>query len=151
MIYNIIIIFDWPFRSYSHRCLYNNNVLIFILERSMCSRLLWWNFLVRKIPSNVVLLFKVTGANKGIGLSTVKSLCQKLGPDAVVYLTARSVERGTQAVKELEGQGLKPKFHPLDVEDKKTIDIFAEYLKKEHGGLDVLVNNAGILFRVSYN
>ena len=87
---------------------------------------------------------QVTGANKGIGLATVKALCQKVGPEDIVYLTARSVERGTQAVKELEGLGLKPKFHPLDVGDQSSIDSFADYLKNEHGGIDVLINNAGV-------
>ena len=36
------------------------------------------------------------------------------------------------------------KFHVLDVSEEKSIDVFVEFLKKEHGEIDVVVNNAGI-------
>ena len=52
-------------------------------------------------------------------------------------------------MKELEGQGLKPKFHPLDVDDASSIEAFARFLKTEHGGLDVLVNNAAMAYKVA--
>ena len=65
-----------------------------------------------------------------------------------MYLTGRSIERGTKAVKDLETEGLKPRFHPLDVDDRSSIDAFASFIKKEHGGLDVLVNNAAIAYKV---
>jgi len=86
----------------------------------------------------------VTGANKGIGLSTVKFLCQKFDGD--VYLCSRDQTRGEDAVKELEGLGLKPKLFILAIDDEKTIVNLLEMLKKEYGGLDVLVNNAAIAF-----
>lgn len=91
---------------------------------------------------------QVTGSNKGIGFATVKALCSTAGSGAVVYLTARSVERGNDAVKKLNKEGLKPRFHPLDVDDASSIATFASFLKKEHGGLDVLVNNAAIAYKV---
>ncbi|KAA0203609.1 hypothetical protein HAZT_HAZT008226 [Hyalella azteca] len=89
----------------------------------------------------------VTGANKGIGLATVKALCEAVGSESIVYLTARSVERGTKAVEDLAKSGLKPRFHPLDVDDASSIETFATFLKKEYGGLDVLVNNAAIGYK----
>ncbi|KAA0203607.1 hypothetical protein HAZT_HAZT008224 [Hyalella azteca] len=92
-------------------------------------------------------IFVVTGANKGIGLATVKALCEAVGSESIVYLTARSVERGTKAVQDLAKSGLKPRFHPVDVDDASSIETFATFLKKEHGGLDVLVNNAAIAYR----
>uniref|UniRef100_A0A2P2HWY0 carbonyl reductase (NADPH) n=1 Tax=Hirondellea gigas TaxID=1518452 RepID=A0A2P2HWY0_9CRUS len=92
-------------------------------------------------------IFVVTGSNKGIGYGIVKALCKEAGNDAVVYLTARSVERGNEAVKALNKLGLKPAFHPLDVDDASSIETFANFLKKEHGGLDVLVNNAAMAFK----
>ncbi|KAA0203611.1 hypothetical protein HAZT_HAZT008227, partial [Hyalella azteca] len=91
----------------------------------------------------------VTGSNKGIGLATVKALCEAVGSESIVYLTARSVERGTKAVEDLAKSGLKPRFHPLDVDDASSIETFATFLKKEHGGLDVLVNNAAIAYKNS--
>lgn len=44
--------------------------------------------------------------------------------------------------------GLNPKFHQLDITDQKSIDTFKNYLRKEHGGIDVLVNNAAIAYKV---
>lgn len=85
----------------------------------------------------------VTGANKGLGFATVKGICKRF--DGIVYLTARDDARGLDAVKKLENLGLKPRFHFLDVSDKNSIKNFADYIKKEHGGIDVLVNNAAIL------
>jgi len=88
----------------------------------------------------------VTGGNKGIGFAIVKALCQQY--DGSVYLTARDITRGTNAVKELEKQGFKPKFHQLDITDDDSITKFRDYLRSTYGGLDVLVNNAAIAFKV---
>ncbi|CAM6005343.1 unnamed protein product [Sphagnum balticum] len=37
--------------------------------------------------------------------------------------------------------------HTLDISDAKSCANLAQFLKKEHGGIDVLVNNAGIAFK----
>lgn len=88
----------------------------------------------------------VTGGNKGIGYAIVKGLCEKF--DGTVYLTARDVNRGQEAVQKLKAQGFNPQFHQLDVTDEVSIETFRDYLKKTYGGLDVLVNNAAIAFKV---
>ncbi|XP_026501073.1 carbonyl reductase [NADPH] 1-like [Vanessa tameamea] len=85
----------------------------------------------------------VTGANKGLGFSIVKGLCERF--NGIVYLTSRNEKRGLEAVKKLNALGLKPQFYSLDVSDKSSIKKFADYIKTKHGGLDVLVNNAGML------
>lgn len=89
----------------------------------------------------------VTGGNKGIGFAIVKKLCQEF--DGIVYLTARDNQRGLNAVKELEAQGLKPKFHQLDINEDDSVKTFHDYLKKSYGGIDVLVNNAAIAFKTN--
>lgn len=89
----------------------------------------------------------VTGSNKGIGFAIVKALCSKFDGD--VLLTARDVTRGQNAVKELEKEGLKPKFHMLDISSIESIKNLASYLKDQYGGLDVLVNNAAIAYKVA--
>lgn len=89
----------------------------------------------------------VTGGNKGIGFAIVKGLCQQF--DGTVILTARDVDRGSNAVKQLEKQGLNPKFHQLDVTDDNSISSFRDHLEKTYGGIDVLVNNAAIAFKVA--
>jgi carbonyl reductase 1 len=45
--------------------------------------------------------------------------------------------------------GLKPKFHQLDVTDQKSLETFRDFIKNEHGGIDVLVNNAATAYKVS--
>lgn len=80
----------------------------------------------------------VTGGNKGIGLSIVRALCKQFDGD--VYLTARDEGRGKQAVKELEKEGLHPKFQILDISNVKSVDDFKNFLIKEYGGIDVFVH-----------
>ncbi|KAL2335932.1 hypothetical protein Fmac_010378 [Flemingia macrophylla] len=86
----------------------------------------------------------VTGANKGIGLETVKGLASK---GIKVVLTARDEKRGYLAVEELKKKcgfsGLVV-FHQLDVTDPDSIASLVEFVKTKFGRLDILVNNAGI-------
>ncbi|XP_061707973.1 carbonyl reductase [NADPH] 1-like [Cydia pomonella] len=92
----------------------------------------------------------VTGSNKGIGLAIVKALCKRF--DGTVYLTSRDEGRGKAAVAELNKLGLKPAYHQLDVIDRKSIERFRDYIKKNHGGIDVLINNAAVANSVAlYN
>lgn len=84
----------------------------------------------------------VTGSNKGIGLSIVKGLCKRF--DGVVYLTSRDENRGKAAVESLNADGLFPEFHQLDVSDRKSVERFRDHLKSKYGGIDILINNAGI-------
>ncbi|KAG8000275.1 Carbonyl reductase [NADPH] 1 [Nibea albiflora] len=89
----------------------------------------------------------VTGSNKGIGLSIVRALCKQYEGD--VYLTARDTGRGEEAVTSLTSEGLKPMFHQLDINDLNSITTAAAFFKDKYGGVDVLVNNAGIAFKVA--
>ena len=63
---------------------------------------------------------------------------------------ARSEQNGQEAVKKLNGEGLKPKFHQLDLNDVSSMEKMKIFLKEEYGGLDILVNNAGMAFKVLY-
>ncbi|KAL0288610.1 UNVERIFIED_CONTAM: (+)-neomenthol dehydrogenase [Sesamum calycinum] len=83
----------------------------------------------------------VTGANKGIGLETVRQLA-KAG--ATVVLTARNEKRGTEATRLLHESGLSNVvFHQLDVRDAKSIQSLADFITAHFERLDILVNNAG--------
>lgn len=53
------------------------------------------------------------------------------------------------AVDELCKEGLNPKFHQLDIDDTASIERLYNFLKVNYGGLDVLVNNAGIAYKVN--
>nr|BAB62840.2 carbonyl reductase 1 [Cricetulus griseus] len=87
----------------------------------------------------------VTGANKGIGFAITRELCSKFSGDVV--LTARDEARGKAAVQQLQAEGLSPRFHQLDIDDLQSIRALRDFLLKEYGGLDVLINNAGIAFK----
>ncbi|KAM6916666.1 carbonyl reductase [NADPH] 1 isoform 2-T2 [Xenentodon cancila] len=89
----------------------------------------------------------VTGGNKGIGLAIVKALCKQFQGD--VYLTARDVGRGQEAVQALTSEGLKALFHQLDINDLNSISTAAAFFKEKYGGVDILINNAGIAFKVA--
>ncbi|MBD4471534.1 SDR family NAD(P)-dependent oxidoreductase, partial [Xanthomonas citri pv. citri] len=53
--------------------------------------------------------------------------------------------KGHAAAKALSKAGGEIGFHPLDVTDPAQIARLAEWVERELGGADVLVNNAGIL------
>ncbi|MCI4393744.1 hypothetical protein PGIGA_G00161020 [Pangasianodon gigas] len=89
----------------------------------------------------------VTGSNKGIGLAVVRALCKQYDGD--VYLTARDVARGTAAVEGLKAEGLAPLFRQLDITDPGSVRAARDFFKAEYGGVDVLINNAGIAFKMA--
>lgn len=82
----------------------------------------------------------VTGANRGIGFAVVKTL---LGKDYSVILTARSESSGLEALNKLGNPG-NLYFHSLDVSNQNSVDQIWNFVEKEFGRLDVLINNAGI-------
>uniref|UniRef100_A0A915Q1G7 carbonyl reductase (NADPH) n=1 Tax=Setaria digitata TaxID=48799 RepID=A0A915Q1G7_9BILA len=96
-------------------------------------------------------VFAVTGANKGIGYGIVKGLAEKVH-GGIIYLTARNDKLGTESLRKLikelgDKRRSEINFHQLDITSRNSCENFASFLKKEHGGLDVLINNAGIAFR----
>ncbi|KAK4492318.1 hypothetical protein RD792_003121 [Penstemon davidsonii] len=83
----------------------------------------------------------VTGANKGIGLETVRQLANA---HVTVVLTARNEKRGMEATKLLHESGLSNVvFHQLDVTDRHSIDSLVKFTTTHFKRLDILVNNAG--------
>lgn len=85
----------------------------------------------------------VTGANRGLGFETCKQLSQ-LG--VTVLLTSRDPTKGEVAAKQLIDKGLDVIFYQLDVSDRSNIkDIFTK-IENQFGRLDILINNAAILY-----
>jgi NAD(P)-dependent dehydrogenase (short-subunit alcohol dehydrogenase family) len=82
----------------------------------------------------------ITGANKGIGFETARQL-GTLG--MTVLVGARDEGRGRDAERALRDGGADARFVSLDVTDGKSVELAAEWIDKEYGRLDVLVNNAG--------
>jgi NAD(P)-dependent dehydrogenase (short-subunit alcohol dehydrogenase family) len=84
----------------------------------------------------------VTGGNRGMGFETCRQLA---GRGARVVLTSRDPAKGEAAARRLQDDGLDVRDHPLDVADDKSIGRLAEFVRREFGRLDMLVNNAGIV------
>jgi NAD(P)-dependent dehydrogenase (short-subunit alcohol dehydrogenase family) len=82
----------------------------------------------------------VTGANKGIGFEIARGL-GALGWS--VGVGARDDIRREEAVGKLQADGMDVFGVPLDVTDDKSVAAAARLLR-QRGGLDVLVNNAGV-------
>jgi NAD(P)-dependent dehydrogenase (short-subunit alcohol dehydrogenase family) len=85
------------------------------------------------------------GANSGIGYETAALLATN--PDYHILVCARSAEKGEQAVASLQASNPSGSFSTLvlDITDQTSITAAFEYVSKEYGKLDVLVNNAGII------
>ena len=58
----------------------------------------------------------------------------------------RDEARGREAVAGLAREGLHPRYHALDITDEAAITRLRDHLREQHGGIDVLVNNAGVCF-----
>ncbi len=77
----------------------------------------------------------ITGANKGLGYETARQL---IAAGHTVYLGCRDPRRGQDAA-----QRLGARLVQLDVTDQNSVAAAAD-LVDEMGGIDVLINNAGI-------
>ena len=84
----------------------------------------------------------VTGANRGLGLATARRLGRHCG---TVIVTARDASSGAEAAERLAREGVHATSLPMDVTDLASVRAAADRVAAEHGVLDVLVNNAGIL------
>lgn len=82
----------------------------------------------------------ITGANQGIGFAVAELLLQQ---KVKVILTSRDEKKGNEAVQKLSKYE-NCFFHQLDVTDEKSVQNAKEYVQKEFGKLDILINNAGI-------
>ena len=85
----------------------------------------------------------VTGANSGIGLVTALELARAR---ATVVLACRNVQKGKAAVKEIRASapGAQVEVQELDLSSLDSVRGFADALDVD--GLDLLVNNAGIMW-----
>jgi NAD(P)-dependent dehydrogenase (short-subunit alcohol dehydrogenase family) len=80
----------------------------------------------------------VTGANQGIGLHVAKELAAH---DFTVLVGSRNFKRGEEAAMSIGPGAIALQ---LDVTDGVSITAAADYISKEFGHLDLLVNNAAI-------
>lgn len=87
----------------------------------------------------------ITGANRGLGKEVARQLG---GLGTRVYLGSRNGERGQATADDLAKGGADVMAIALDVTDETRIVAAARQIEDREGLLDVLVNNAGVLYRV---
>ena len=83
----------------------------------------------------------ITGGSQGIGRAVAAALASQ-GMNLV--LAARSVDKLEKAAEELRQTGVRVLVVPTDVSQLADLEHLVEAAVAEFGGIDVLVNNAGI-------
>ncbi len=86
----------------------------------------------------------VTGANSGLGLVTARELA-RVG--ARVVVACRNTGKGDAARREIEAAvpGAVLEVSELDLSSLASVHAFADRFGAAHEGLDLLVNNAGVM------
>ncbi|HEX9342525.1 MAG TPA: SDR family NAD(P)-dependent oxidoreductase [Actinomycetota bacterium] len=93
-------------------------------------------------------VFLVTGASSGIGEAAARRLVRE--PAAHVILLARRRERLEALAAELTAAGGSASVIGIDLTDYDAPGMVAAVLERDHGRLDLLVNNAGVGGRGSF-
>ena len=83
----------------------------------------------------------VTGANRGIGLETVRQLAAS---GITVLLGARDTKKGSEAAAPLVADDLDVSVIELDVDDAASQDAATKEIQEKFGKLDILIHNAAI-------
>jgi short-subunit dehydrogenase len=88
----------------------------------------------------------ITGASSGIGLETALRVGEA-GGEAI--LVARTREKLEEVAEQIRSKGGTAHVHPADLAELEDIERLAQEILDAHGGVDVLVNNAGRSIRRS--
>ncbi len=83
----------------------------------------------------------ITGANKGIGLAVAKDLTVK---NYQVILACRDAAKGKMAEEFLGNNAV---FLELDLSKASSINQFVNQINSDYSEIDVLYNNAGLIYR----
>jgi NADP-dependent 3-hydroxy acid dehydrogenase YdfG len=84
----------------------------------------------------------ITGASSGIGAATALALARA---GAAVALGARREDRIRELAERIDAEGGRARPITVDVGDESSANDFIRHTHSELGGLDVLVNNAGVM------
>ena len=82
----------------------------------------------------------ITASTRGIGLACAKA-CSKEG--AIVYMAARNLELAQEIADALNAEGTRVKCVYNDATKPETFPSMVDYVVKNAGRIDVLVNNFG--------
>ena len=86
----------------------------------------------------------VTGASRGLGFAVASALGHA---GAIVVINARTAENLTAAAAKLRDVGIRCEIAAFDITDSAAASAAIDRIVKDHGRLDVLVANAGLVNR----
>lgn len=84
----------------------------------------------------------ITGAGSGIGAAVAKLFAQE---GASIALLDLNIEHATSVARECRSNGATASVHPVNVVDSDAVRKTMQDIAVKHGGIDILVNSAGIL------
>jgi NAD(P)-dependent dehydrogenase (short-subunit alcohol dehydrogenase family) len=97
------------------------------------------------IPDQTGRTAVITGANTGLGYETAAALAAK---GAHVVLAVRNLDKGKEAADHITNAtpGAGVAVQELDLTSLESVRAAAEQLKSSHDAIDLLINNAGVMF-----
>jgi NAD(P)-dependent dehydrogenase (short-subunit alcohol dehydrogenase family) len=98
------------------------------------------NWTEQRIPDQHGRVAVVTGANTGLGFETARMLAEQ---GAHVVLAVRNVAKGRQAAARIKGNVT---VRALDLGSLDSIRSAAAELRATHPRIDLLINNAGVMY-----
>jgi NAD(P)-dependent dehydrogenase (short-subunit alcohol dehydrogenase family) len=103
------------------------------------------NWTEHNIPDQSGRVAIVTGANSGLGLATAGQLAAS---GAHVVLAVRDVDKGCRAIEQITVRWPQAKvsLQKLDLSSLASVRDAAKQLRAAHSGIDLLINNAGVMF-----
>ncbi|HUL98283.1 MAG TPA: SDR family NAD(P)-dependent oxidoreductase [Mycobacterium sp.] len=97
------------------------------------------------IPDQTGRTAVITGANTGLGYETAKALAAK---GAHVVLAVRNLDKGKDAAEQISTAipGASVAVQQLDLSSLDSIRAAANELRSSHDAIDLLINNAGVMY-----
>jgi NAD(P)-dependent dehydrogenase (short-subunit alcohol dehydrogenase family) len=102
------------------------------------------------IPDQTGRTVVITGANTGLGYETANALAAK---GARVVLAVRNIEKGKAAATLIgrRSPGADVAIQQLDLSSLTSVREAAEALRAQYDGIDLLINNAGVMYPPKQN
>lgn len=85
----------------------------------------------------------ITGGSRGLGLAMAEQFAQQGAQIAICARDAQELERARESIERAGGATVMT--FVCDVSDREQVESTVEKVKTHFGGIDVLVNNAGII------
>lgn len=103
------------------------------------------NWTTADIPDQTGRTAVITGANTGLGYETAAALAAK---GARVVIAVRNLDKGKDAVRRIQQTTPEAtvELQELDLSSLSSVRAAADQLKSDHAAIDLLINNAGVMY-----